>query len=78
MGSLVLVIDDDPAVCDVMTRYLTQEGFLVETATGGAEGQRIAQEIRPDVIILDVLMPDVNGWEVLAALKSDPDLAISR
>jgi signal transduction histidine kinase/ActR/RegA family two-component response regulator len=75
VGSLILVIDDDPAVCDVMTRFLTNEGFLVEAVTDGKEGQRIAQEIRPDVIILDVLMPGVDGWEVLAALKSDPDLS---
>ena len=75
MGSLVLVIDDDPAVCDVVSRYLTQEGFLVETATGGMEGQRITQEIRPDLIVLDVLMPDIDGWTLLAGLKADPELA---
>jgi signal transduction histidine kinase/ActR/RegA family two-component response regulator len=75
VGSLVLVIDDDPAVCDVITRYLTQDGFLVEAVTSGEEGQRVAQEIRPDIIILDVLMPDVDGWTVLKGLKADPTLA---
>jgi signal transduction histidine kinase/ActR/RegA family two-component response regulator len=75
VGSLVLVIDDDTAVCDVITHYLTQEGFLVETAMNGEAGQRLAQEIRPDVIILDVLMPDIDGWTVLARLKADPEVA---
>jgi CheY-like chemotaxis protein len=75
VGSLILVIDDDKAVCDLLTRSLAQEGFLVETATSAEEGQRRAREIRPDVIILDVLMPDLNGWEVLANLKADPYLA---
>jgi CheY-like chemotaxis protein len=74
MGSLVLVIDDDPMVCEVLTHHLSQEGFMVETALGGAEGTRVAQEIRPDVVILDVLMPDVDGWDVLVTLKDDPDL----
>jgi CheY-like chemotaxis protein len=75
VGSLVLVIDDDPAVNDMLTRILTDAGFLVETATSGEEGRRRAQEIRPDIIILDVLLPDEDGWNVLASLKSDADLA---
>jgi CheY-like chemotaxis protein/two-component sensor histidine kinase len=75
IGSLVLVIDNDQTVCDLMKRSLTQEGFLVEAVASGKEGQRRAREIWPDVIILDVLMPDVDGWEVLANLKADPYLA---
>jgi CheY-like chemotaxis protein len=75
VGSLVLVIDDDPALCDLMKRFLGQEGFLVETATSGEQGLRAAQEIRPDLIILDVLMPGLDGWAVLEALKSAPYLA---
>ncbi len=74
IGSLVLVIDDDEAVCDVVTRYLTQEGFLVETAQNGEVGLQRAREIQPDVIVLDVLMEEVNGWDVLATLKSEPTL----
>jgi signal transduction histidine kinase len=75
VGSLVLAIDDDPAVRDVLTRYLTQEGYLVETAETGEEGRRLAQEIRPDIIILDVVLPGMDGWSVLADLKTDPELA---
>lgn len=75
IGSLVLIIDDDPAVCDVLSRHLTQEGFLVETAGSGEVGQTKARDIRPDLIVLDVQLPDMNGWEVLEALKADTELA---
>ncbi len=70
----VLVIDDDPAVRDLMNRVLEKEGFRVALAADGREGLRKAQEIHPTVILLDVLMPGTDGWEVLAALKADPNL----
>lgn len=71
----VLVIDDDPIARELITRGLIREGFQVKTAATGAEGLRIAREVRPDAITLDVLMPEMDGWDVLLALKSDPDLA---
>jgi signal transduction histidine kinase/DNA-binding response OmpR family regulator len=71
----VLVIDDDPSVQDLTQRFLTREGFHVLMATSGPEGLRIAKEQSPDVIILDVMMPSMDGWSVLSALKADPDLA---
>jgi PAS domain S-box-containing protein len=70
----VLVIDDDPGVRDLLGRFLSREGFQVETAADGAAGLRAARELHPDVITLDVLMPELDGWAVLSALKSDPDL----
>jgi CheY-like chemotaxis protein/anti-sigma regulatory factor (Ser/Thr protein kinase) len=73
--STVLVIDDDGAVRDLMARFLGKEGFRVVTAPGGEEGLRLARERRPDVITLDVLMPGMDGWSVLAALKADAALA---
>jgi signal transduction histidine kinase/CheY-like chemotaxis protein len=74
-ASSVLVIDDDPAVHELMARFLSKEGFRVLTASGGEEGLRLARAARPDAITLDVMMPSVDGWAVLAALKADPDLA---
>ncbi len=71
----VLVIDDDPNVSDMMRRFLSKEGFRVETALGGEEGLRLAHELRPDAITLDVIMPNMDGWSVLTALKTNPDLA---
>jgi signal transduction histidine kinase/CheY-like chemotaxis protein len=74
-GSLILVIDDDQTVCEVMARYLEREGFVVRTATGGREGLQLAHELHPAAITLDINMPDLDGWTVLAALKGDPQLA---
>ena len=73
--AVVLVIDDDPAVRDLMGRFLRKEGFGVLEAAGGESGLALAHEHRPDVITLDVLMPGMDGWAVLTALKNDPALA---
>jgi PAS domain S-box-containing protein len=71
----ILIIDDDASVRDLMTRYLSREGFHVETAASGDEGLRLARQLRPDAITLDVLLPNINGWQVLSVLKADPELA---
>jgi len=71
----VLVIDDDIAVRDLFKTYLTKLGYQVVVATGGDEGLRLARKIRPDAITLDVMMPGMDGWMVLSALKTDPSLA---
>jgi signal transduction histidine kinase/DNA-binding response OmpR family regulator len=71
----VLVIDDDPTVLDLMTRFLTKEGFIVRTASTGPEGLTLAKSLRPTAITLDVMMPGMDGWAVLAALKADPATA---
>ncbi|RLA16189.1 MAG: hybrid sensor histidine kinase/response regulator, partial [Gammaproteobacteria bacterium] len=69
-----LVIDDDPEACEIMERYLTKDGYTVVTADSGAQGLRLAHEIQPAVITLDVMMPSMDGWSVLSALKADPIL----
>jgi signal transduction histidine kinase/CheY-like chemotaxis protein/HAMP domain-containing protein len=71
----VLIIDDDPVVRDVMARYLERQGFDTITAADGMEGLSRARERRPAAITLDIMMPDVDGWTVLAALKGDPRLS---
>ncbi len=71
----VLVIDDDPATRDLLARMLGKEGFRVLEAANGEDGIRLARAERPDAITLDVLMPGLDGWGVLAALKDDPALA---
>ena len=60
---------------DLMQRALVRQGFHVVTAAGGDEGLRLARELRPDAITLDVLMPGMDGWAVLSTLKADPGLA---
>ena len=67
----VLVIDDDPLQRDLMERYLRKEGYTVRTASGGAQGVRLARKLLPAAITLDVMMPDMDGWSVLSTLKND-------
>lgn len=74
LGTL-LVIDDEPASRDLMQRQLGKEGFEVVTAGSGPEGIELARRLRPTAITLDVTMPGMDGWAVLAALKADPELA---
>jgi signal transduction histidine kinase/DNA-binding response OmpR family regulator len=71
----VLVVDDDPAIQEILSRFLIREGFQVVGVTQGAEAVRLAREVRPQAITLDVMMPGMDGWSVLSALKSDPELA---
>jgi CheY-like chemotaxis protein len=71
----VLAIDDDPDARELIRRLLTREGYRVQTASDGTEGLRLARELRPTAITLDVLMPTMDGWALLTALKSDPELA---
>ncbi len=70
-----LVIDDDPVVRDLMRNFLGKEGYRVEVASSGEEGLRLAHSAHPDAITLDVIMPGMDGWSVLTALKSDPETA---
>jgi Amt family ammonium transporter len=73
--SVVVVVDDDPITRDLIARNLASDELIVKVASGGEEGLRLIEELRPDVITLDVMMPDMDGWEVLTALKARPDLA---
>jgi len=72
---LVLVIDDDPTVHDLVRRTLARDGMEVVTATSGAEGLEMARRLRPSAITLDIMMPGMDGWTVLSAMKADDTLA---
>ncbi|HSJ41936.1 MAG TPA: response regulator, partial [Xanthobacteraceae bacterium] len=74
-GNCILVIDDDATARDLISEQLKSEGFAVATADGGLEGIKLAKELRPIAITLDVMMPDLDGWSVLAALRQDTELA---
>jgi DNA-binding response OmpR family regulator len=69
----ILVIDDDPAVTGVLRRGLSYEGFAVDTASSGEEGLRSARARAPDLLILDVMMPGMDGLEVLQRLRAAED-----
>jgi CheY-like chemotaxis protein len=74
-GNRVLVVDDDHTARELMRRLLAKEGFDVITATDGQEGLELARRFEPSVITLDVMMPGLDGWDVLKELKADPALA---
>jgi adenylate cyclase len=71
----VLVIDDDATARELIADHVRQAGFSVITAADGREGLKRAKESHPTAITLDVMMPDIDGWTVLAALRGDPALA---
>jgi len=73
-GELVLIIEDDPDARALLTRTLKKDGYRVAQAEDGDIGLRLAAELRPAVITLDVMMPGVDGWSVLRSLKADKDL----
>ncbi|HSJ08372.1 MAG TPA: response regulator, partial [Longimicrobiales bacterium] len=68
----ILVIDDSPEMHDLLGRSLVRAGYRIDSATSGVEGLERARAQRPDIIILDVVMPRMDGWSVLTALKADP------
>ena len=71
----ILVIDDDPVVRDLMSRSLTKLGFRTVAGKTGAEALELAKKVRPLLITLDVMMPEMDGWSVLKQLKADPGTA---
>ncbi len=75
VGDCVLVIDDDATARELIANHLREAGFTVATADGGREGLRRAEQLHPIAITLDMLMPDLDGWTVLAALRGNPELA---
>ena len=70
---LVLVVDDEPSQRDLLSRFLRKQNFEVRTASDGRSGLELARLLKPNVILLDVMMPGMDGWSVLTALKSDQD-----
>ncbi len=74
-GPLILVVEDNPQAAALMTAYLARGGYQVEVARNGPGALEMAQRLQPEAITLDVLLPDIDGWDVLAALKHDPSTA---
>jgi CheY-like chemotaxis protein len=71
----VLLVDDDPVIRRLLEVNFRLEDFHVRTASGGEEALEKAAEERPDVVVLDVMMPGLDGWEVCARLRKDPKTA---
>ena len=73
-ATTVLVVDDDPAARDLLTANLKGAGYRLVHAADGEQALKLARTIRPDAITLDVVMPKMDGWAVLSALKADVEL----
>ncbi|MBK7452388.1 MAG: response regulator [Anaerolineales bacterium] len=68
----ILCIEDEPEMIDLIKLILGRRGYDVYGATGGIEGARLVREILPDLVLLDLMMPDMDGWEVYQQMKADP------
>jgi two-component system alkaline phosphatase synthesis response regulator PhoP len=75
MDKKILVIEDDPATLRLINYSLRHEGYQVLTASNGLEGIRKAHNEKPDLIILDVMLPGIDGFEICHRLRSEPDTA---
>jgi DNA-binding response OmpR family regulator len=71
----IMVVDDDPDTVDILSRHLQREGFVAIEAPSGADCLRIVRENEVDVILLDLMMPEMDGFQVCQALKQDPATA---
>ena len=71
-GASILVVDDDPEIVSMLSTRLTARGYKVSSAGDGHRALELAKRERPDLVLLDVMMPGKSGWEVARALKQDP------
>jgi len=72
---VIVVIDDDANVRHLMERFLNREGFTVHTAADGASGVALVRQYKPMAVTSDIMMPGMDGWSVLSAIKSDPEIS---
>ena len=72
----VLIIDDDPAMTELLTLLLKTRGLDASMANSGEEGVKLIREISPDVVILDLMMPSMDGWQVCTEVRSFSDVPI--
>ena len=71
--ALILIVDDSPTEVHVMKKALEKGGFTTATAGDGQEGVRMAREMHPDLIFMDIVMPGMNGYQATRAIVNDPD-----
>lgn len=71
----ILVIDDEPSLCNLMKVILEETGFQVTTVLNPLKALELVTSIKPDLVILDVVMPEMNGWEVCSKLKNTPGIS---
>ncbi len=67
----ILCVEDEPEMIDLIRLILSRRGYIVQGAAGGVEGIRMIREQHPDLVLLDLMMPDMDGWEVYQQMKAD-------
>ena len=70
----ILCIEDEPEMIDLIRLILSRRGFDVQGAAGGVEGIKLVRETLPDLVLLDLMMPDMDGWEVYQQMKADDSM----
>jgi DNA-binding response OmpR family regulator len=70
----ILIIDDEPEITDIVETYFENMGYDVQTANGGEEGIEVARNFKPNLVLLDIMMPNTNGYEVCNELKQMPEM----
>ena len=74
MSYKVLLIDDEPDILEILSYHLEKEGFLIKTAKNGVEGLEVARDFNPDLIVVDLMMPEMDGIETCMQIREDKDL----
>ncbi len=74
----ILIVDDDPDSLDIVRTFLESKGYVVTTANNGKEGLARLEEVHPALVLLDVMMPGMDGWEVARVIKNHPDFGNTR
>lgn len=71
----IVIVDDEPQTIDMLSTFLTLKGFVVHSALDGEEGLRVIQEQRPDLVLLDLMMPEMDGYTVCEHVRAAPELS---
>ena len=75
MNETILVVDDEPKILQLAKDYLVDNGFKVLTSGDGVQAMAIARQEKPDLIVLDIALPKVDGWQILESVRSNPETA---
>ena len=75
-GARILIVDDEPNIVNLLQRYLEREGFVVASAADGRAALQLARSLRPQLVVLDLLLPEIDGLEVCRLLRQESDVYI--
>ena len=71
--STILIVDDEPSARETLSAMLEGQGYLIEMAASGFEALEIAERVRPDLILLDIILPKMDGYKILSIIKENPE-----